>query len=199
MKPMKSSRISRWPGFVLVLLSLSMAPALRASTPPPRVAPPSGASRGAVFGIIATDPAGKPFFVRSDSVPNVEGQMYGWFIGVGDSRDPVRWSETLTLPAPPASWSREGSHRDSDLSVAPDGRSAVVRGESVPEYGAIYHFWAVAPGDPVGRYTIVVKLADGREERFAFALLARDSKEHPTPDLPGGARASATRNPEPGS
>src|SRR5262245_3439853 len=195
---MRLVRISRWPAFALAFLSLAGGPAMRASTPPPHVAPPSGASRGAVFGIIATDPAGKPFFVRSDSVPNVEGQMYGWFIGVGDSRGPVGWSETLTLPAPPASWSREGSHRDSDLSVSPAGRSAVVRGESVPEYGAIYHFWAVAPGDPVGRYTIVVKLADGREERFAFALLAKE-KERPKPDLLGGAQVSAARSPAPAS
>jgi hypothetical protein len=167
---MKASRVSRWPGFVVALFALAIAPPIRASDPSPRVAPPPGVSGGAVFGIIATDSAGKPYFVRSDSVPNVEGQAYGWFIGVGDSRLPVKWVETLTLPAPPASWRRDGSLPTPKMSISPDQRSGVVEGEAVPEFGVIYHFWAVAHGDPAGLYTIVVRIEDGREERFSFAL-----------------------------
>jgi len=172
---MKASGPSRWTGFAVALLALAIAPPVRASDPSPRVAPPPGVGGGGVFGIIASDPAGKPYFVRSDSVPKVEGQAYGWFIGVSDSRLPVSWVETLTLPARPASWRRDGSSPTSRMSISPDERSAVVAGEAVPEFGVIYHFWAVARGDPAGQYTIVVRIGDGREERFSFSLQAPPS------------------------
>jgi hypothetical protein len=188
----KRASTVRWPAFVAALGGLSLAWALeiQASVPSPRVAPPPGAGRTAVFGIIAPDSAGKPVFVRTDSVPNVEGQAYGWFLGVGESRAPVQWTEILTLPAPAASWSREGTSPPPNVSISPDGRNAVVRGEAVPEYGVIYDFWVVAPGDPAGRYTIVVKTRDGREERFRFTLRPPDSKEGRTPDPPGGSPQS---------
>ena len=153
---------------------LGSAPATRASVPSPGVAPPSDLSRTAVFGVIATDSGARPLFVRTDSVPNLAGQAYGWFIGVGESRRPIEWTETLTLPAPAASWGGEGSSRPPNLSVSADRRCAVVEDEAVPEYGVIYHFWVVTPGDPDGDYTIVVKIQGGREERFRFTLVPSD-------------------------
>ena len=173
------SRFIRWAAFVVALgcVSIAIASAIRASVPSPGVAAPSDASGGAVFGIIETDSAGKPVFVRSDFVPNVEGQAYGWLVGVGEFRAPVKWTETLTLPAPATSWSREGSSSASNVSISPDGRTAVVHGVDVPEFRVIYHFWAVAPGDPDGHYTIVVKIEGGRVEQFDFTLGAPGSKE----------------------
>jgi len=165
-------RLVRWSPFVGALFSFAVTSALAASVPLPPVAPPSGASRDAVFGIIASDPAGRPFFVRTDSVPNLAGQRYGWFIGMGESTLPVQWVETLTLPGPAASWGGERSSPPASISISPDRREAVARGEAVPEFGVIYHFWTVAPGDPPGRYRMVVKLEDGREERFSFSLPA---------------------------
>jgi hypothetical protein len=176
---MKESTVVGWHTVVAALgwLPIAWAPAIQASVPSLRVTPPSDVSRTAVFGIIAPDSAGKPFFVRTDSVPNVEGQAYGWFIGVGPSSVPVKWTETLTLPAPAASWSRGGTPPPPNVSISSDGRTAVVGGEAVPEFGVISNFWAVAPGDPAGHYTIVVKIHDGREERFSFTLLATGSTE----------------------
>src|SRR5262245_61903047 len=169
---MKASRFVLRRSFVVAVgaLSLAAAAAIQASVPA-RVAPPSLAGRKAVFGIVSTDSAGNPFFVRTDSVPNVEGQAYGWFIEVGDSRLPVQWTETLSLPAPAGSWSEDGESLPANVSISPDRRSAVVRDEAIPEFGVIYHFWVVVPGDPSGRYAITVKLESGREERFAFILL----------------------------
>jgi hypothetical protein len=169
----------RWRTLVAVLgvLTVAWAPALRASVPSTRAALPPGSGRSAVFGILSTDSEGQPLFVRTDSVPNVEGQAYGWFIEVGDSKLPVRWTETLTLPAPAASWGDEGASPTPGLSVAADSRSAVVEGEDVPEFGVIEHFWSVVAGDPSGHYTIVVKLPGGREERFDFTLFATGAKD----------------------
>jgi len=170
----RPGRLLRRSGLVVAIgfLSLAVAQVLRASVPSPRVpGPPSLTGGGAVFGIIEADAAGRPFFVRSDSVPNVEGQAYGWFIEVGDSRLPVQWTETLSLPAPAGSWSADGESPPANVSISPDRRSAVVRDEAIPEFGVVYHFWVVVPGDPSGRYAITVKLESGREERFAFILL----------------------------
>src|SRR5262245_3493162 len=161
----------RWRPLVAALVAIAWAPTVRASVPSPRVALPPGTGHGAVFGILSTDSAGNPLFVRTDSVPNVEGQAYGWFIEV-DSKLPVKWTETLTLPGPAASWGDEGPSPTPGLSVAADSRSAVTQGEDLPEFGVIYHFWSVVAGDPSGNYTIVVKLAGGREERFDFKLFA---------------------------
>ena len=176
---MKGSTVLRWRTVVVALgwLPFAWAPAVRASVPSTHPMPPPRDGRTAVFGIIAPDSAGKPYFLRTDSVPYVVGQAYGWFIGVGESRVPVEWTETLTLPAPAAAWGREGATPTPDVSISSDGRTAVVRGEAVPEFGVISHFWTVARGDPAGRYTIVVKIHDGREERFSFVLLAAGSKE----------------------
>jgi hypothetical protein len=125
------------------------------------------AGRG-VFGIITGQAEGQPRFVETDSVPNVEGQSYGWIIPVGDSSSPVSWTEVLTLPAPAAVWSGMGS--SSDVSINRDGSSAVTHRKAVPRGGLIFNFWSVARGDPDGEYTIVVTPDSGREYRFRFSL-----------------------------
>jgi hypothetical protein len=190
---MRASRLRRRRTLVAALgwLALASAHAIQASVPPPRVAPPSDVRRTAVFGIIATDSAERPVFVRTDSVPNVEGQAYGWFIGVAESRRPVRWIETITLPAPAPSWGGEASSLPPNVSVSADRRSAVLQGEAVPEYGVIYDFWVVAPGDPDGPYTIEVKIEGGREERFHFTLVPSGSSRESNRDAPGGAGRGA--------
>jgi hypothetical protein len=151
--------------------------------------PPSAGTRTGVFGLIVTDAAGPLRFVPSDSVPNVEGQPYGWFIPVGESSRPVKWIETLMLPAPAASWSPNGT-LPPGVSVSPDRKTAVVHGEVVPVEGLIFDFWEVAPGDPAGHYTIVVNVENGTEERFSFTLGAPGEKENRAADAD---REAATR------
>jgi hypothetical protein len=74
----------------------------------------------------------------------------------------------LTLPRAPDTWGDAASQPN--VSISPDGRTAITQGASLPEGGFIYNVWGVAPGDPPGRYEIVVTLSSGRTERFSFNL-----------------------------
>jgi hypothetical protein len=121
-----------------------------------------------VFGIFAMDAAGEPRFAPTDSVPLVAGQEFGWFIQVGESTEPVQWTETITLPGP-GNWGEPGPN----VSISPDRRTAIVQSEAIPENGMIFHSWKIDRGDPAGEYRIAVRLADGREELFEFRV------EHP--------------------
>jgi hypothetical protein len=147
-------------------------------------------ARTPVFGILTTDAAGDPQFVAAAEVPNVESQSYGWFIWVGDSTQPVRWTERSSLTRPPARGSAVESKPSifsSDnggmaisqaqtrvhleiTSISPDGSAAITRAKSTPLDGFIWNSWVVEPGDPPGRYEIAVSLSGGRTETFSFAL-----------------------------
>jgi hypothetical protein len=143
-----------------------------------------------VFGILSIDSAENPRFVPAIEVPNVENQTYGWFIWVGDSTQPVRWTATFTRsdayvsgdavepeasifnPEDAGSYlTQDGtSVRRLNESIAPDGRSAITEGESVPVQGFISHAWRIEAGTPPGRYQMAVAVSDGRTEVFPFIL-----------------------------
>ena len=53
------------------------------------------------FGILDKDAEGKEIFVKTNIVPLVENQGYGWIITLGKNVDKVKWREEFTLPAPP--------------------------------------------------------------------------------------------------
>ena len=120
------------------------------------------------FGIIVLDAADDPHFLQTNEVPNVAGQGYGWFVWVGLSNQPVHWTERLTLPRAPDTWGNAATQ--SNVSISPDGRTAITQGLTVPESGFISNGWGVAPGDPPGGYEITVTLPNGRTERFSFTL-----------------------------
>jgi len=145
---------------------------------------PAAVTRNAVFGIMVNDAAGEQQFVPTDSVPNVEGQLCGWFIYVGDSSQPVKFTETITLTQPASSPGPSGSPPSGVSALA--AQPEVVQREYVPHDGEIGDFWAVARGDITGHYTVVVKLEGGREERFSYELVAPDSREGRTPGRDAG-------------
>lgn len=122
----------------------------------------------AEFGIWTVDAAGEDHFVPISEVPNVEDQPYGWRIWVGESKEPVRWAERLTLSNAPDSW--EGVDENPNMTISPDGRTVTTAGESIPEAGYISNTWYVAEGDPLGEYEISVQLSVGHEETFRFQL-----------------------------
>ena len=142
----------------------------------PAEAPSHSDSPASMFGIITTDAAGDPRFVQTDSVPNVAGQQFGWFVWVGESEQSVKWTEFLTLPAAGV-WPDAAD--SPNVSISPDQRTAIVQDEAVPEDGYVFNLWTVAEGDPSGEYSIVVKTGDGREERFSFTLTGPASTERP--------------------
>jgi hypothetical protein len=122
------------------------------------------------FGIWTADAAGELHFVQTSKVPNVEDQPYGWRLRVGESSNPIRWVENLTLPSAPESW--EGVDEDPNMTVSPDGRTVTTAGESTPEEGYVSNAWFVAIGDPPGEYEITVEMPDGRRASFKFEVRA---------------------------
>lgn len=125
-------------------------------------------ARTAVFGILTADAEGNPRFVPATEVPNVESQTYGWFIWVGDSTQPVRWTETLTRTDADASG--DAVESEASISSPEDAGSYITEGESVPVEGFIYHAWTIEADDPPGRYEMAVAVSDGRTEVFPFVL-----------------------------
>jgi len=147
-------------------------------------------ARRSVFGILTIDAGGNPRFLATTEIPNVHGQAYGWFIWVGDSTQPVRWTQTFTSTRPPAKQSTVEpepsifSSRDEGMliaqdetgvrtvktSISPDGRTAITQGESPRLDGFIWNSGLINPGTPPGSYEIAVSLPGGRTETFSFAL-----------------------------
>ena len=159
-------------------------------------------ARTSVFGILTMNARGDPRFLATTEIPNVEGQTYGWFIWVGNSTQPVRWTQTFTLTRPSAkqstvepgpsifsSWDEgmviaqdEAGVRTENASISPDGRTAITQGESTPTGGFIWNSWLVGPGAPPGSYKIAVSLPGGRTKTFSFAL-GRPQGTYPATDF----------------
>jgi hypothetical protein len=152
-----------------------------------------------VFGILTTDVRGDPRFLATTKIPNVKGQAYGWFIWVGDSTHPVRWTQSFTLTNPSEKRSpvdreprifspwHEGKViakdvtgvRTENTSISPDGRTAITHAKSTPVNGFIWNSWRVDPGTPPGRYKIAVLLPGGRTKTFSFAI-GQPQRAHPS-------------------
>jgi len=169
---------SRWWGALLALgIALGCMPPAPPPAPPPAIASRYPELPGAYFGVKITDPDGRSRFLQTDVVPNLESQRYGWFIWVGETQTPIRWTETLELPGP-ATWPDVAAA--TGIAVSPDRRAATIEAEALPTRGFVSHFWEVVPGDPSGPHQIVVRFADGREERFGFALAVPGIAVEPT-------------------
>lgn len=120
----------------------------------------------AEFGLFNPLATGEDLFVVSRKVPLKENQSFGWVIILGTKKPNIKWREELTLPVAPSTWgSKEafGGHTISD-----DGRTSIIEREVMPYQGVISHSWAVAPGDPKGRYVIRVIVENRLEEVFEF-------------------------------
>jgi len=120
------------------------------------------------FGIQVPDAHGELRFVATDRVPNVEDQAFGWRARVDDAGEPVKWIESLTLPAAPESWG--GVAGNPYVVVSEDGRTSTMIGISPPVDGYVENLWYVTGGDPQGEYEVSVELSDGRKATFRFEV-----------------------------
>jgi len=106
------------------------------------------------FGLFNAPESGRPLFVPAKVVPLTPYQGYGWIMRIRTDKPRIRWREEFTLPAKPDTWGDPeplGSR-----SVSTDGRVSITEREVSPDRGIIFNSWAVAPGDPKGRYVIRV-------------------------------------------
>ena len=118
------------------------------------------------FGLINPPISDKPTFIPSKMVPLIPNQGYGWFILLRTTKPKIKWREEFTLPVKPISWGNPESL--GSRSVSTDGRVSVTEREVSPDGGVIFNAWAVAPGDPKGRYVIRVFIEGSLAKVFEF-------------------------------
>lgn len=120
----------------------------------------------AEFGIFNTDASGKTSFVPTRLVSRKPGQSYGWIIDLRTDKEKVKWREEFVLPARPKTW---GETEPFDKRViSKGGRVSTTVREVAPIEGRISNAWAVAPGDPKGRYRIRVFVDGALASTFEF-------------------------------
>ena len=123
--------------------------------------PPAFKVLKAEFGVAS------PFGFRpSTKVPLKAGQGFGWVIQLDIQRDSVKWREEIRMPAAPASWRVEDKEARHTLSA--DRRTSILERESRLEDGVVYNFWQLEPGDPKGRYTMLVMIEGLLVSTFEF-------------------------------
>ncbi|WP_146076095.1 hypothetical protein [Caldimonas caldifontis] len=120
----------------------------------------------AEFGIFNQPNSGKPAFVPATVVPLTPNQGYGWIMLLRTTKPKIRWREEFTLPAKPNTWG--DPEPLGTRSVSTDGRTSVTEREVSPDRGLIFNTWAVAPGDPKGRYVIRVFVEGSLVKVFEF-------------------------------
>ena len=118
------------------------------------------------FGLFNPPNSGKPIFVPAKVVPLIPNQGYGWVILLRTDKPKIKWREEFTLPAKPNTWGDPESV--GSRSVSTDGRVSTTEREVSPDRGMIFNTWAVAPGDPKGRYVIRVFIEGSLAAVFEF-------------------------------
>jgi len=118
------------------------------------------------FGLFNPPGSGKPPFVPSRTVPLAEGQAYGWIIHLKATKTKIKWREEFTLPSPPTTWG--DAQLQGPQSISEDGRVSITETQVELDAGVILNIWAVAPGDPAGRYVIRVIIENAVERVFEF-------------------------------
>lgn len=122
----------------------------------------------AEFGLFNPSESGEQSFVPSRTVPLTENQGYGWVILLETKKPKIRWREEFTLPSAPTIWG--GAEPQGSQSISEDKRVSIIEREVEPDQGLISNSWAVAPGDPKGRYTIRVIIENRLERVFEFEV-----------------------------
>jgi hypothetical protein len=123
---------------------------------------------GGNFGLFNLSDPSKPAFVPATVVPLAPNQAYGWIIRLRTDKSKIKWREEFTLPVKPATWG--DAEPLGTRSVSNDGRTSVTEREVSPERGVIFNSWAVAPGDPKGRYVIRVFVEGSLAKTFEFKV-----------------------------
>lgn len=120
----------------------------------------------AEFGVFNQGNSGKPVFVPATVVPLTPNQGYGWVMFLRTAKKRIKWREEFILPAKPNTWG--DPEPLGTRSVSTDGRISVTEREVLPDQGVIFNTWAVAPGDPKGRYVIRVFVEGSLAKIFEF-------------------------------
>ncbi len=87
------------------------------------------------------------------SMPMRPGDGYGWRVWVRSRRPALHVEEELMLPTPPQSWGVSPAVR-----LWRDQRGATTTLSLDARTGLLENWWWFAKGDPVGRYTMLVRL-----------------------------------------
>ncbi|MBP9593101.1 MAG: hypothetical protein KBE42_13585 [Steroidobacteraceae bacterium] len=124
---------------------------------------------GIEFGVWVAEAGGELKFMATSEVPYVENQPFGWRVKGGSPAAPVKWVETIHLPAAPQSW--EGVADSTNITISEDGRSATTFGQSLPIDEFVGNVWYVSVGDPTGACEMSVELEDGRKASFRFRIV----------------------------
>ncbi len=124
---------------------------------------------GIEFGVWVAEPGGELRFMATTDIPYVENQPFGWRVKGGSPAAPVKWVETIHLPAAPRSW--EGVAESPNITLSGDGRSATTFGRSLPIDEFVGNVWYVSVGDPTGACEMSVELEDGRKASFRFRIV----------------------------
>jgi hypothetical protein len=122
----------------------------------------------AEFGLFNSPESGKPLFVPTRSVPFIENQGYGWIIVIKTKKPKVKWREEFTLPSLPTTWG-EGE-KQGISTISSDRKTSVIERDVELGRGLISNAWAIAPGDPKGRYVIRVIIDGVMERTFEFEV-----------------------------
>ena len=161
-------------GAVLVVVTVAVGAA-----EPGTVRPVARAEAGGdiEFGIWVDDPkGGEPRFVATHEVPFAEEQGFGWRVKNKTPKRPVKWVETMHLPAAPSSWL--GVEQSPNIQISPDGRTATTMGAAFPGDPYVQNVWYFSAGDPMGEYEVTVELEDGRKASFRFhTVLPKDGRK----------------------
>lgn len=138
------------------------------ASPPSRVGSVSSAYEvvRADFGLFNPPESGRPTFVPANVVPLTPNQGYGWIMLLRTDKPKIKWREEFTLPAKPATWG--GPEPLGSRSVSTDDRVSITEREVPTDRGIIFNSWAVAPGDPKGRYVIRVFIEGSLAKVFEF-------------------------------
>jgi len=122
----------------------------------------------AEFGIFRVENNGKVTFIATNKVPLNEGNQYGWRIWLKDYQGEVTWREVLRLPKLPESWSTDNGE---NFSITANGAQGVTTRTQSPKSGIIHNSWTMVSGDPIGKHTIDIYIADHRIASFAFEIV----------------------------
>ncbi len=107
---------------------------------------------GNAFGLFDTT-GGQMKFSPGGVVPLVEGQAYGWVLRIRTA--PATWGESEPI----------GTRKLSD-----DARVSITERSVEPINGVLFNSWAVAKGDPPGKYEIRVFVENRLVATFDFEV-----------------------------
>jgi hypothetical protein len=127
---------------------------------------PDLAIQNAHFGLFRTDRDGFYQFTDTRTVPNKEGQQYGWVLRLRTSRETVSFKEEYFLLEPADVFAgQEAGEAGLAATILP---ATTNEDEQAPEGGLIASTWVVESGEPTGQRQIKIFLEGMLVETFTF-------------------------------